>query len=67
MNGVRFVLEDDSFGLVRVSSNKPQLVMVAEARGSEDQLYAIIDHIRARLAATGRVGAYDQEMPERKK
>jgi phosphomannomutase/phosphoglucomutase len=67
VNGVRFVLEDDSFGLVRASSNKPQLVMVAEARGSEDQLYEIVDHIRARLAATGRVGEYDQEMPERKK
>jgi phosphomannomutase/phosphoglucomutase len=67
VNGVRFVLEDSSFGLVRASSNKPQLVMVAEARGSEDQLYEIIDHIRARLAATGQVGEYDQEMPERKK
>ncbi len=67
VNGVRFVLEDDSFGLVRASSNKPQLVIVAEARTSEDQLYEIIAQIRARLAATGRVGEYDQEMPERKK
>ncbi len=67
VNGVRFVLENDSFGLVRASSNKPQLVLVAESRGSEDELYAIVDHIRARLAATGRIGEYDQEMPERKK
>ena len=66
VNGVRFVLDNDSWGLVRASSNKPQLVMVAESRESEDQLYEIVDHIRARLAATGRVGAYDQEMPERK-
>ena len=64
MNGVRFVLEDDSWGLVRASSNKPQLVTVAEACGSEDQLYEIMDQIRTRLAATGRTGEYDQEMPE---
>jgi phosphomannomutase/phosphoglucomutase len=65
VNGVRFILDDGSWGLVRASSNKPSLVVVAEARGSELELYDIVDHIRARLAQTGKVGEYDQEMPPR--
>ena len=64
-NGVRFVLEDGGWGLVRASSNKPSLVLVAESCTSEDQLYDIMDHIQARLAATGQVGEYDQQMPPR--
>jgi len=63
INGVRFRLEDDSWGLVRASSNRPSLVVVAEARKSSGQLYEIVDHIKARLAATGLVGRYDQDMP----
>lgn len=65
INGVRFRLEDDSWGLVRASSNKPSLVVVAESRGSSDQLYEIVEHIQARLAAAGKVGEYDQQMPPR--
>jgi phosphomannomutase / phosphoglucomutase len=65
VNGVRFVLEDDSWGLVRASSNKPALVVVAEARSSVDQLYSIVEDIQAKLAATGKVGEYDQQMPQR--
>ena len=65
VNGIRFQLEDDSWGLVRASSNKPSLVVVAEARSSEAQMHDIVDHIKARLAATGKVGDYDQEMPAR--
>ena len=65
VNGVRFVLEDKSWGLVRASSNKPSLVVVAEARTSHEQLYTIMEHIQARLAVTGKVGAYDQQMPPR--
>lgn len=65
VNGVRFVFEDASWGLVRASSNKPSLVLVAESRTSEDQLYDIMDHIQKRLEQTGEIGAYDQQMPER--
>jgi phosphomannomutase/phosphoglucomutase len=65
VNGVRFVLEDDSWGLVRASSNKPSLVVVAEARSAHEQLYDIVDHVKARLASTGEVGEYDQELPPR--
>ena len=63
VNGVRFVLEDDSWGLIRASSNKPSIVVVGESNRSKEQLLAIIDDITAKLAATGKVGAYDQEMP----
>lgn len=65
VNGIRFQLADDSWGLVRASSNKPALTVVAESRTSRDQLYDIVDQLKARLAGTGRVGEYDQEMPPR--
>jgi len=65
VNGVRFVLENGSFGLVRASSNRPSLVVVAESTESEDQLYDIVEHIQARLIETGKVGEYDQHMPAR--
>lgn len=63
VNGVRFVFEDDSWGLVRASSNKPSIVVVAESNRSKEQLLAIIDDITAKLEATGKVGEYDQAMP----
>jgi phosphomannomutase/phosphoglucomutase len=65
VNGVRFVLEDGGWGLVRASSNRPSLVVVAESTSSEDQLYDIVEQIQGRLAATGKVGEYDQQMPPR--
>jgi phosphomannomutase / phosphoglucomutase len=65
VNGVRFVLEDGSWGLVRASSNQPSLVVVAESASSEDQLYDIVGQIQQRLAGTGKVGAYDQQLPAR--
>ena len=65
VNGVRFVLKDDSWGLVRASSNKPSIVIVAESKNSRDQLYDIIENIQSRLAGTGKVGEYDQQMEPR--
>ena len=65
VNGVRFVFDDGSWGLVRASSNKPSLVLVAEARGDEAQLHDIMDHIQARLQTFDEVGDYDQAMPPR--
>jgi phosphomannomutase / phosphoglucomutase len=62
---VRFVFEDDSWGLVRASSNKPSIVIVAESKKSRDQLYDIMEHIQARLAQTGKIGEYDQQMEPR--
>jgi len=65
VNGVRFRLEDDSWGLIRASSNKPSLVVVVESRTSRDQMYDIFEDIQKRLGATGKVGEYDQMMPPR--
>ena len=37
VNGVRFVLEDGSWGLIRASSNKPSLVVVTESTSSDQR------------------------------
>ena len=37
INGVRFSLEDGSWGLIRASSNKPSLVIVAESTKSNEK------------------------------
>ena len=36
VNGIRFVLEDGSWGLIRASSNKPSLVVVVESTSSDN-------------------------------
>jgi len=66
VNGVRFVFGNDSWGLIRASSNKPSLVLVAESRKSEAELYDIMEFMQQRLGETGKIGDYDQQMPERK-
>jgi len=62
VNGVRFHLEDGSWGLVRASSNKPSLVVVVESPTSEELMKQIFEEIDARLQATGEVGEYDQRL-----
>ena len=41
VNGVRVATEDGTWGLVRASSNKPELVVVIESPISEDRLHAM--------------------------
>ncbi|MEM8973836.1 MAG: phosphomannomutase/phosphoglucomutase, partial [Pseudomonadota bacterium] len=41
VNGIRVVLEDGTWGLVRASSNKPELVVVVESPASEENMRAI--------------------------
>ena len=62
VNGVRFTLEDGTWGLVRASSNKPELVVVCESPSSEAMMRAVWEHIRAHLATCAEVGAYNQEI-----
>ena len=50
VNGVRVTLEDGTWGLVRASSNKPELVIVVESPVSEANKVAIFRDIEARLA-----------------
>ena len=62
VNGVRVVLEDGTWGLVRASSNKPELVIVVESPTSEANMRAIFADIDARLAKFPEVGAYNQKI-----
>ena len=62
INGVRFSLEDNSWGLIRASSNKPSLVIVTESPTSDDRKKKIFDFIDNLLKKTGKVGQYDQKI-----
>jgi len=62
VNGIRFSLEDGSWGLVRASSNKPSLVVVTESPTSEERKKKIFDFIDKFLQKTGKVGEYDQKI-----
>ena len=62
VNGVRFTLEDGSWGLVRASSNKPSLVVVTESTHSESRKKEIFKFIDDLLEKTGKIGEYDQKI-----
>jgi phosphomannomutase/phosphoglucomutase len=57
---VRVVAEDGTWGLVRASSNKPELVVVVESPVSEArmrEMFAAVDKV---LRENPEVGAYNQ-------
>ena len=62
INGVRFTLEDGSWGLVRASSNKPSLVVVVESTSSEKRKKNIFNFIDDLLKKTNKIGEYDQKI-----
>ncbi|MDC3021262.1 phosphomannomutase/phosphoglucomutase [Pelagibacteraceae bacterium] len=62
INGIRFTLEDGSWGLVRASSNKPSLVVVVESTSSEKRKKNIFNFINNLLNETNKIGAYDQKI-----
>jgi phosphomannomutase/phosphoglucomutase len=62
VNGVRIVLEDGTWGLVRASSNKPELVVVVESPTSEANMKAIFKDIDAELSKFPEVGEYNQKI-----
>src|SRR5580692_8205424 len=62
VNGIRVVLEDGTWGLVRASSNKPSLVVVVESPASEANMRAMFQDIDARLGKHPEVGEYDQKI-----
>lgn len=62
VNGVRVTLADGTWGLVRASSNKPELVIVVESPVSEANKVAIFRDIEARLAKFAEVGEYNQKI-----
>ena len=62
VNGIRFILENGSWGLIRASSNKPSLVIVTESVQSIVEMKAIFNFIDDLLKATRKVGEYDQKI-----
>ncbi|WP_350336034.1 phosphomannomutase/phosphoglucomutase [Coralliovum pocilloporae] len=62
VNGVRVVTEDGTWGLIRASSNKPELVVVIESPASEERLHAMFKAMDAVLRENPEVGAYNQTL-----
>ena len=60
VNGVRVTVADGTWGLVRASSNKPELVVVVESPAAEDRMRAMFQSIDAVLRENPEVGAYNQ-------
>jgi phosphomannomutase/phosphoglucomutase len=62
VNGIRIVLEDGTWGLVRASSNKPELVVVVESPTSEENMRGIFAEIDKELSKQPEIGAYNQKI-----
>ena len=60
VNGARVILDNGSWGLVRASSNTPNLVVVCESADSEAELRAIFADLDAVIRTEPDVGEYDQ-------
>jgi phosphomannomutase/phosphoglucomutase len=60
VNGARVILDNGSWGLVRASSNTPNLVVVCESSESEAEMRAIFADIDAVIRTEELVGDYDQ-------
>jgi len=60
VNGIRVAMDDGTWGLVRASSNKPELVVVIESPISEDRTRAMFHAVDAVLRENSEVGAYNQ-------
>jgi phosphomannomutase/phosphoglucomutase len=60
VNGVRVVAEDGTWGLVRASSNKPELVVVVESPVSSERRREMFEAVDAVLRRNPEVGAYNQ-------
>jgi len=62
VNGVRVTAEDGTWGLVRASSNKPELVVVVESPVSEARKREMFEAVDTILRRNGEVGAYNQTL-----
>jgi phosphomannomutase/phosphoglucomutase len=60
VNGVRVTVEDGTWGLVRASSNKPELVVVVESPASEQRMRDMFKAVDAVLKKFPEVGEYNQ-------
>ena len=62
VNGVRIHLEDGSWGLVRASSNSPNLVVVCESTVSEVRMKEVFHGLNTELTKFEEIGDYDQKI-----
>jgi len=62
VNGARVILDNGGWGLVRASSNTPNLVVVCESPDSEAELKAIFNDLDAIIRTEPGVGEYDQTL-----
>ncbi len=62
VNGIRVVLEDGTWGLIRASSNKPELVVVVESPTSEENMRAIFADLDLQLKQYPEIGEYNQKI-----
>ena len=60
VNGVRVTVEDGTWGLVRASSNKPELVVVVESPASEARMRDMFKAVDSVLRTHPEVGEYNQ-------
>jgi phosphomannomutase/phosphoglucomutase len=62
VNGVRVTVEDGSWGLVRASSNKPELVVVVESPVNEQRMRDMFEAMDSVLRTQPEVGEYNQKI-----
>jgi phosphomannomutase / phosphoglucomutase len=62
VNGVRVTVEDGSWGLLRASSNKPELVVVVESPVSEQRMHDMFEAMDSVLRRYAEVGEYNQRI-----
>jgi phosphomannomutase/phosphoglucomutase len=62
VNGVRVTVEDGTWGLVRASSNKPELVVVVESPVSDARMREMFKAVDAVLRTHKEVGEYNQTL-----
>jgi phosphomannomutase/phosphoglucomutase len=62
VNGIRVSCSDGTWGLVRASSNKPELVVVVESPASEARMHEMFAAINGLLRQYPEVGEYNQQI-----
>ena len=62
VNGIRTTVEDGTWGLVRASSNTPNLVVVCESPVSEARMREMFESLDNILQTFSNVGEYDQKI-----
>ena len=60
VNGVRVTVQDGTWGLIRASSNKPELVVVVESPVSDARMRDMFKALNGVLRTHKEVGAYNQ-------